>query len=70
MIIAECRLVRNSNNSKKGVRELKKRELPNGPLATGYDSPFGCAVGVTSDRKKSVTSITKESSGRLAWRAS
>ena len=67
MIIAECRLVRNSNNSKKGVRELKKRELS---LATGYDSPFGCAVGVTSDRKKSVTSITKESSGRLAWRAS
>lgn len=54
MIIAECRLVRNSNNSKKGVRELKKRE-PNGPLATGYDSPFGCAVGVTSDRKKALS---------------
>ena len=56
MIIAECRLV--SNNSTKTVRELKERELPNGPQATGYDSPFGCAVGVTSDRKKSVTSIT------------
>jgi len=28
------------------------------PLAT--TRPFGCAVGVTSERKKSVTSITIE----------
>ena len=57
-ITAEYSLVRDSNNSKEDVGRLQEKELPSGPLPSGYDLPFLMYCRYNIWQKKSVRSIT------------